>query len=62
MFPLTNQLKPKYKITALAIRTEVVTPLLIHPDQTGLSKIRHAFDSMQGLFNLIVKKVTNFLL
>ena len=37
----------------LATRIEVVTPIPIHPDQTGFIKNRHASDSIRRLFNLI---------
>ncbi len=37
----------------LATRIEAVTPLLIHPDQTGFIKNRHGSDNIRRLFNLI---------
>lgn len=38
---------------ALASRLEKVTPLLIHPDQTGFIKNRNSSDNLRRLFNLI---------
>ncbi len=37
----------------LATRIEAVTPLLIHPDQTGFIKNRHGSDNIRRLFHLI---------
>ena len=37
----------------LASRIETVIPSLIHPDQTGFIKNRHASDNIRRLFNLI---------
>lgn len=37
----------------LATRIETVMPTIIHPDQTGFIKNRHASDNIRRLFNLI---------
>uniref|UniRef100_A0A3Q3JGV0 Reverse transcriptase domain-containing protein n=1 Tax=Monopterus albus TaxID=43700 RepID=A0A3Q3JGV0_MONAL len=51
--PLSLNSDLKIITKALATRIETVTPILIHPNQTGFIKNRNASDKIRRLFNLI---------